>query len=58
MWIAGLEVYYMYFVLVRQMLFLYEVRLHFVRQRVLSLDYCLLGNVEEDYGGRILRGWH
>ena len=55
MWVAGLGEY---FVLVRQMLFLYEVRLHFVRQRVLSLDYCLLGNVEEDYGGRILRGWH
>ena len=58
MWIAGLEVYYMYFVLVRQMLFLYEVRLHLVRQRGLSLEYCLLCNFEEDYGGRVLRGWH
>ena len=56
MWIAGLEEYYIHFVLVRQMLFLYEVRLHLVRQRVLSLEYCLLCNVEEDYGGRILRG--
>ena len=58
MWIAGLGEYYIYFVLVRQMPFLYEVRLHLVRQRVLSLEYCLLCNVEEDYDGRILRGWH
>ena len=53
--VAGLREY---FVLVRQMLFLYEVLLHLVHPRVLSLEYCFLCSAEEDYGGRILRGWH
>ena len=55
MWVAGLGEY---FVLVRQMRFLYEVLLHLVRQRVLSLEYCLLDYVQQDYGGRILGGSH
>ena len=53
MWVAGLGEY---FVSVRQMLFLYAVLLHWVGQRVLSLEYCFVYNGEEDYGGRILRG--